>query len=302
MRSVLDLIERVGPSDAGVLITGEHGTGKGVVARALHARSARAGQPLVAVNLGALSEGLFESELFGHVAGAFTDARGPREGRFEVADGGTLFLDEIGNGPLGLQAKLLRVIESGEFEHVGASRTERVDVRVLAATNADLRALIRAGAFREDLFYRLNTIEVRLPPLRDRPEDLVPLTDHFLAHHARRYRRGELRLGEAALGALRRYDWPGNVRELEHAVERAVLLAKGDVIGPEDLGLGVPASAVVRLEDLTLEEVERVLIRKALARAGGNVTEAAAVLGLSRSALYRRLAKHGLVYDHDTLA
>ena len=295
MRPVLELIERVGPSDANVLITGEAGTGKGVVARALHAVSPRAGRPLVTVNTGGLSESLFESELFGHVRGAFTDAKADRVGRFELADGGTLFLDEIANITLGQQAKLLRVLETGEFERVGSSRTRRANVRILSATNASLREEVAAGRFRQDLLFRLNTVEIPLPPLRARRADVVPLAEQFLAEHVRRYRKPLRGFDEGALAALLAHPWPGNVRELSHAVERGVLMATGDRVKARDLGLQ-PASAPggSALEDMPLEEVERVLIQKALARYGGNVSQAAHALGLSRSALYRRLEKHGL--------
>jgi DNA-binding NtrC family response regulator len=294
MRPVLQLVERVAASDANVLITGEHGTGKEVVARRLHAASPRAGKPMVAVNLGGLSEGLFESEMFGHVKGAFTDARTDRIGRFELAEGGTLLLDEIGTLQPRQQAKLLRVLETGEVERVGASRPRRIDVRILSATNADLGAEVEAGRFREDLLFRLNTIEIRLPPLRDRREDLAPLAEHFLRRYAARYRKPIAGLDPEALAALESHAWPGNVRELDHALERAVLMAGGTMLRAADLGLRLPAGAAPRLEDLPLEEVERVLIRKALERHGGNVSNAAKALGLSRSALYRRLQHHGL--------
>jgi DNA-binding NtrC family response regulator len=294
MRPVRQLIERVGPSDANVLITGENGTGKGVVARALRAVSNRAGKPMVTVNVGGLSDGVFESELFGHVRGAFTDAKADRVGRFELADGGTLFLDEIANMPLNQQAKLLRVIETGEFERVGASRTRRVNVRVLSATNADVEAEVSAGRFRQDLLFRLNTIEIRLPPLRDRPEDISPLAEHFLAQHLGRYRKRVVGFDDDATRALREHAWPGNVRELDHTVERAVLMAQGELITAEDLGLRREASGAARLEEMSLEEVEYHLIKKALERHGGNVSHAAEALGLSRSALYRRLQRFGL--------
>ena len=295
MRPVLELIERVGPSDANVLITGEAGTGKGVVARALHAVSARAGRPLVTVNTGGLSESLFESELFGHVRGAFTDAKADRVGRFELADGGTLFLDEIANITLGQQARLLRVLETGEVERVGSSRTRRANVRILSATNASLREEVAAGRFRQDLLFRLNTVEIPLPPLRARRADVVPLAEQFLAEHVRRYRKPLRGFDEAALAALLAHPWPGNVRELSHAVERGVLMATGDRVKARDLGLqAASAPGGNALEDMPLEEVERVLIQKALARYGGNVSQAAHALGLSRSALYRRLEKHGL--------
>jgi DNA-binding NtrC family response regulator len=293
MRPVLQLVERVAASDANVLVTGEHGTGKEVVAQWLHAGSSRAARPLVAVNLGGLSEGLFESEMFGHVKGAFTDARADRIGRFELAEGGTLLLDEIGTLELRQQAKLLRVLESGEVARVGASRSRRIDVRIVSATNADLPAEVDAGRFREDLLFRLNTIEIRLPPLRQRREDIAPLADHFLARYAARYRKPLVGFEPEARQALEAHAWPGNVRELDHTLERAVLMAQGPLVRAGDLGLR-PAGAAARLEELPLEEVERVLIRKALERHGGNVSAAAKALGLSRSALYRRLQHHGL--------
>ncbi len=297
MQPVLRLLERVGPSDATVLVTGEHGTGKELVAEWLHASSPRAGRPMVTVNVGGLSEGVFESEIFGHVKGAFTDAKADRMGRFELADGSTLFLDEIGNVPLAQQAKLLRVLQTGSIERVGSSKARRVDVRVVAATNTTLRAEVEAGRFREDLLFRLNTIEIHLPPLRERREDLPLLARHFLARHAARYRKDITGLDAEALRLLLDHPWPGNVRELDHAVERAVLLAAGPLLAPADFALaadGAGRAPPPRLEELTLEEVERVLIQKALQRAGGNVSQAAARLGLSRSALYRRLQHFGL--------
>jgi DNA-binding NtrC family response regulator len=294
MRPVLDMIDRVGPSDAAVLITGDNGSGKGTVAQALHAVSARAARPLVVVNAGGLSEGVFESELFGPVKGAVTDARADRVGRFELADGGTLFLDEIANVPSGLQSKLLRVVETGEFERVGSSRTRRVDVRILSATNADLHAEVAAGRFRQDLLFRLNTIEIRMPPLRDRRPDIPPLAHHFLRQHAQRYRKRVTAFEHAALEALLAHPWPGNVRELDHAVERAVLMTQAPQIRAVDLGLRAAAEDSRRLDDMSLEEVESFLIKKALGRFDGNVSRAAEALGLSRSALYRRLQRYGL--------
>jgi DNA-binding NtrC family response regulator len=293
MTPVLEMIERVGPSEASVLILGENGTGKSLVARLLHAASPRAARPLVTVNAGGLAETVFESELFGHVRGAFTDAKADRVGRFELADGGTLFLDEIANVPLAQQAKLLRVLENGELEPVGSSRTKKVDVRLLSATNADLAADVEAGRFRADLFFRIRTVEIRLPPLRDRREDLLPLADRFREQHARRYRKAVVGFDAGAVRAMERHSWPGNVRELDHAVERAVLMARGERVSAADLGLdGAPKGR--GLEEMTLEEVEEHLIRKALDRHGGNVSQAADALGLSRSALYRRLEKFGL--------
>ncbi len=294
MQPVLQLMERIGPSDATVLVTGEHGTGKELVAEWLHAASPRAPRPLIAVNLSGLSEGVFESEMFGHVKGAFTDARMDRMGRFELADGGTLFLDEIANVPLAQQAKLLRVLQSGVIERVGSSRGRHVDVRVIAATNADLREEVAAGRFREDLLFRLNTIEIHLPPLRERREDIAALAGHFLRRHAARYRKTITAFDTDALQLLLGHAWPGNVRELDHAVERAVLLALGGTVRAVDMALRAGTGAAVRLDEMTLEEVERALIQKALERAGGNVTQAARALGLSRSAMYRRLQQHGL--------
>ena len=289
MQPVLQLIDRVGPSDANVLVTGEHGTGKELVATLLHRTSPRASRPFVAVNLGGIAEGVFESEMFGHVKGAFTDAKADRPGRFEIAEGGTLFLDEIGNLSPGQQAKLLRVLQTGEFERVGSSKVRRADVRVVSATNADVTAEVRDGRFREDLLFRINTIEIHLPPLRERREDIAPLAHAFLAQHAQRYRKATHGFEPAAMQALLEHRWPGNVRELGHVIERAVLLARGESIAATDLALRSAGTSAARLEDLPLEEVEKVLIRKALSRHGGNVSRAARALGLSRSALYRRL-------------
>jgi DNA-binding NtrC family response regulator len=296
MKAVLKLIERIGPADANVLITGENGAGKEVVARALHATSARSAKPLVSLNAGVLAEGVFESELFGHVRGAFTDAKTDRVGRFELADGGTLFLDEIGNVPLNLQPKLLRVLETGEFERVGSSKTRKVDVRLLSATNADLNADVAQGRFRQDLMFRLNTVEIHLPPLRDRREDIPALAEHFLRQHSERYRRGTMELTSQAIDALRQHSWPGNVRELDHVIERALLMSSNGLITVFDLALRPTpdASLSARLEEMSLEEAERLLVTKALARFEGNANRAAEALGLSRSAFYRRLQKYGL--------
>jgi DNA-binding NtrC family response regulator len=293
MRPILEVIARVGPSDANVLITGENGTGKGLVARQLHAVSTRSAQPFITVNTGGLPEGVFESEIFGHVRGAFTDAKSDRAGRFEMADGGTLFLDEIGNVPPSQQAKLLRTVETGEFERVGSSRTFRANVRLISATNADLSVEVAAGRFRQDLLYRLNTIQLHLPPLRDRREDIELLAQHFLKMHVSRYRKEITGFDEAAMQAMLAHPWPGNVRELDHSVDRAVLMAQGKVIRPADLALSV-GEAPARLEDMSLEEVEALLIKKTLARCNGNARNAAEELGLSRSAFYRRLEKYGL--------
>jgi len=247
------------------------------------------------VNAGGLSEGVFESELFGHVKGAFTDARSDRVGRFELADSSTLFLDEIANVPLNLQAKLLRVLETGDLERVGSSTTRRVNVRVLAATNADVNTEAAAGRFRQDLLFRLNTIEIHLPPLRDRREDIDLLAHHFLHGYAQRYRKNISSFDSAASKALHEHPWPGNVRELDHAVERGVLLSPGPAVRAADLGLRAQsAGASAKLEEMSLDEVERYLIQRTLSRHEGNVSQAAKALGLSRSAMYRRLQKHGL--------
>jgi DNA-binding NtrC family response regulator len=297
MQPILQLMSRVGPSDANILITGEHGTGKEVVAQTLHAMSNRASKPMVTVNVGGLAEGVFESEMFGHVKGAFTDAKTDRVGRFDLADGGTLFLDEIANVPMNQQAKLLRVLESGELERVGSSKTRRVDVRVLSATNANLTDEVAAGRFRGDLLFRLNTIELHLPPLRDRREDIPLLATHFLKVHALRYRKHLTGFDSAALKILVQHIWPGNVRELDHAVERAALLAQKETVAASDLGLTPTrdgAASLQRLEDMSIEEVESFLIRKALSRFNNNVSHAADALGLSRSALYRRMQRYGI--------
>lgn len=295
MRPILDLMERIAPSDANVLITGEHGTGKEVVARWLHAASSRSRGAFVAVNMGGLSDGVFESELFGHVKGSFTDAKSDRIGRFELADGGTLFLDEIANVPLNLQSKLLRVLQTGEVERVGSSRPKTVNTRILSATNIDPADEVSAGRFREDLLFRLNTIELKLPPLRERREDIPALAAHFLKRQAVRYGKPLTGFDQSAVQALLDHLWPGNIRELEHTIERAVLLAHDNIVRAPDLALNTRSSAATqRLEELTLDEAERTLIQKALTRYDGNVSHAAKALGLSRSALYRRMAVHGL--------
>jgi DNA-binding NtrC family response regulator len=293
MSGVKHTIERIAPSDAAVLITGEHGTGKEVVAAWIHARSDRRTRPMITMNAGGISEGIAESELFGHVKGAFTDARTDRIGCFEMADEGTLFLDEIGNMPVKLQPKLLRVLQTGEVQRVGSSQVRFVNARIVAATNTNLHQAIAAGTFREDLFYRLNTVEIHLPPLRERPEDIEPLAAHFLARYAARYRKTGLESFDPdARKALRAHAWPGNVRELAHAVERAVLMAEPSAraVRQADLALrGHVAPPPTAVEDLPLEEIEKLFIQKAIARHGGDIRRAAAQLGLSRSALYRRL-------------
>jgi DNA-binding NtrC family response regulator len=299
MQPVLELIAQVGPSDANVLITGEHGTGKEIVAKLLHTASARARMPLVTVNAGGLPEGTFESEIFGHVKGAFTDARADRVGRFELANGGTLFLDEIANVSLRQQAKLLRVLETGELERVGSSQTRRVDVRVLSATNADLRLEAKNGGFREDLLFRINTVEIHLPALRDRCEDIPLLAAHFLSRNCARYRKQIAGFSSAAMQHLMQYPWPGNVRELEHTIERAVLLCRGDEIDLTNLAIVSSRNSAQSfdsgsLENMSVDEVEALLIRKMLRRCDNNISQAAEALGLSRAALYRRIEKYGL--------
>lgn len=294
MRHVLNTIAQVGPSSANVLIMGEHGTGKEVVAQMLHATSPRAEKPLITVNTGGLPEGTFESEVFGHVKGAFTDAGTDRIGRFEMADGGTLFLDEIANVPIRQQSKLLRVLETGAMERVGSSRTQHVDVRVISATNADLEAECRARNFREDLLFRLNTVEIRIPPLRDRREDVPALALHFLSKYRVRYGKNVQGFAPEATERMTEYSWRGNVRELDHTVERAVIMAREDFIQTSDLGLQDPGKFLTpNLGDMSLEEVEALLISKALARYNGNVSQAAELLGLSRGTFYRRMGKYG---------
>ena len=295
MQPVLKLIERVGPSDANILVTGEHGSGKEVVAQMIHRASQRAERSLVTINAGGLPDGVLESELFGHVKGAFTDAKEARIGCFELADGGTLFLDEIANMPLAQQQKLLRVLQTGEFHPLGSSRAKRVDVRVIAATNADLREEVKSGRFREDLLYRLNTVEIELPPLRQRPEDIPLLAERFLRRQADRYGKPVEGFTPDAAAMLLAHAWPGNVRELEHAVERAVLLCEGRAIDTHDLGLRAdPSDMTTQLERMSLDDAEAWLIRRALDRNEGNVSQAASELGVSRSALYRRLQRHGI--------
>jgi DNA-binding NtrC family response regulator len=294
MRPVIEMISRVAPSDANVLITGENGTGKSLVARMIHALSSRASHAMITVNMGGLSETLFESELFGHVKGAFTDAKADRAGRFELADESTLFMDEIANIPLAQQAKLLRVIETGDFERVGSSKTLHANVRIISATNSNLENEVAAGRFRQDLLFRLNTIQISLPPLRERRDDVMLLANSFLRQHADHYRKQIAGFDETARERLLQHRFPGNVRELDHVVERAVLLTQDRQIRASDLGLTNGGGEPRNLEEMSLEEVEEFLIRKALARNDGNARKAAEALGLSRSAFYRRLQQYGL--------
>ncbi|MHC4204239.1 MAG: sigma-54-dependent transcriptional regulator [Planctomycetota bacterium] len=292
MRPVVETIAKVGPSDANVLITGENGSGKGVVAQALHAVSLRRNKTLVSVNAASVPETVFESELFGHVAGAFTDAKADRMGRFQLADDGTLFLDEIAAVPVNLQSKLLRVLESGEFERIGSSRTCHVNVRTLSATNADLDQEVAAGSFRQDLLYRLNTICIHVPPLRKRTEDIPLLGNHFLQEYVTKYRKAINGFSEAAMEALLEYPWPGNVRQLDHAIERAVLMAQKPLMEPADLGLSPGKPSSLHFESMTLDEIEHWAVRQAFDRYDGDISKAAKALGLSRAALYRRIEKH----------
>ncbi len=306
MRHVQELIRRIAPSDANVLILGDNGTGKGVVAQRIHQASRRSGRTLIKVNMGGITESLFESEMFGHIKGAFTDAKQDRIGRFELADGGSLFLDEIGNIPLSQQPKLLRVLEDGELERVGSSRTTRVDVRLISATNSDLGSDVAAGRFRKDLMFRLNTVEVQLPPLRERSEDLPRLAMHFLNRFSARYDREGMRIAPSAMRQLHEYSWPGNVREFGHVIERAVLMATTSQIDAFTLtqssrpaaearnDRGSAAATAVGNDARTIEQAEETLIRGALERSAGNIQKTAEVLGLSRGALYRRLEKYGI--------
>lgn len=296
MKPILELIENVADSDASILITGENGTGKGVIANLIHQTSGRNASPFISVNMGGIPDGVFESELFGHVKGAFTDAKENRIGRFELAADGTLFLDEVANMPLAQQQKLLRALETREFERVGSSRTQNFNARLIVATNADLQNEVDQGRFRMDLLYRLNTITIHLPPLRERVEDIEPLATSFLSKYTKKYRKSGIRLSDNALAAMKTYEWPGNIRELDHSLERAVLTTSGDEITETALGLQTnttPPSSQ-NLDDMSLEEVEAHLIRRALSRCQGKANEAAKELGLSRSAFYRRMQRYGL--------
>lgn len=297
MNQLMQQLAAVASTDANILLTGENGTGKSQLAHWIHRQSVRAAQPFISVNMGAIPEALFESEMFGHKKGAFTDAKEQRIGRFELAKGGTLFLDEIATVPANQQAKLLRVLESGEFEMLGASQTQCTDSRIISASNGDFAQLIAAGDFRQDLYYRLNTLEFRVPALRERPSDIAALAQFFMAKHGQRYRKPELRLSPCALRALEAYAWPGNIRELSHMMERAVLLSQGSELTSDKLNL--PGKLVATSEELsmmTLEEAELELIRRALAQTQGNKQKAADMLGITKSSLYRRLEKHGLAY------
>ncbi len=299
MMQVFDTIDRVAETDANILVLGENGTGKELIARSLHRNSNRADNPFVSVDLGAITESLFESELFGHVKGSFTDAKTDRPGRFEVANRGTLFLDEIGNLSLPLQAKLLTALQNKKITRVGSNRVIDVDIRLICATNMPLYDMVQKGEFRQDLLYRINTIELRLPSLKERADDIPLLATHYLTQYAKKYNKDIYKFSEAALIRLGKYHWPGNVRELQHAVERAVIMSRDNILQPEDFFFNAAQqpkenSGEISLDQYNLEDVERILIRKVLAKNNGNVTHAAQELGLTRSSLYRRLEKYGL--------
>jgi transcriptional regulator with PAS, ATPase and Fis domain len=300
---VYHTISRVAKTDANILILGENGTGKEMIARAIHKSSNRAEKPFVTVDLGAISETLFESELFGHTKGSFTDAKEDRAGRFEVADGGTIFLDEIGNLSQPLQAKLLTVLQSRTLTRVGSNKTKSIDVRLICATNMPLYEMVKQSSFRQDLLYRINTIELTLPPLRERSTDIELLAEHFLAYYAKKYNKKARSLSPGALKSMEKYSWPGNVRELQHAVERAVIMSDGSSLQQDDFFFNAQAhhrpdkqedNLSLDLDQFHLEDVERILIRKVLKKHNGNISQAASELGLTRSSLYRRLEKYDL--------
>jgi DNA-binding NtrC family response regulator len=296
MEGVFDAIKKVAKTEANVLILGENGTGKELVARDLHRHSSRADEVFINVDMGALSETLFESELFGHVKGAFTDAKGDRAGRFEIASGGTLFLDEIGNLPLTLQAKLLTVIENRKVTRLGSNKPIDVDVRLICATNMPIHEMVNQNKFRQDLLYRINTVEIRIPPLRERIGDIPALLDHFLKIYCKKYNKPLRRLSSATLKRLEKYHWPGNVRELQHAIERAIIMCDSQVLQPTDFFFPEQEQKgdSLSFDDYNLEEIEKLVIHRAISKHGGNITHAADELGLSRASLYRRLEKYGL--------
>lgn len=302
MRRVFETVLRVAATDANVLILGENGTGKELVARAVHRHSPRKDGPFVGVDLGAVSETLFESELFGHMRGSFTDAKEDRLGRFEVAQGGSLFLDEIGNLSMALQAKLLTALQSRQVTRIGSNKAKEVDIRLICATNKNPYEMVEAGDFRQDLLYRINTIEIKLPPLRDRSEDIPLLAHHYLELFVRKYKKPIRSISQPALNKLSQYQWPGNIRELQHTLERAVIMSDASVLQPEDLLLTPPEARGgkakggdnVALDTYNLEELEKLMIRKVLAKHNGNISNAAKELGLTRASLYRRLEKHDL--------
>jgi DNA-binding NtrC family response regulator len=297
MQRIFQTIDRVAQTDANVLILGENGTGKEVIARAIHRNSSRKNESFVSVDLGSITETLFESELFGHRKGAFTDAKEDRPGRFELANGGTLFLDEIGNLSMPLQAKLLTVLQNRKVSRVGANKETPVDIRLICATNMPLYEMVKENRFRQDLLYRINTIEIEIPPLRERLEDIPLLANFYLKYYAEKYHKQVTKISDAAATRMHKHPWPGNIRELQHALERAVILSNSTVLQPEDFTFtssSIKDDGQFNLDQFNLEEVEKLLIRKVLKKFNGNITQAAAELGLTRSSLYRRLEKHGL--------
>jgi DNA-binding NtrC family response regulator len=298
MHEVFKTIERVASTDANILILGENGTGKELVARAIHAHSNRSTQAFINVDLGSITETLFESELFGHIRGSFTDAKDNRVGRFEAASGGTIFLDEIGNLSIPLQAKLLTTLQSRQINRVGSNKTIDVDIRLICATNMPLYEMVMNNTFRQDLLYRMNTIEIRIPALRERPDDVPLLAQHFLDIYARKYNKQIHKISDSALSRMSKYNWPGNIRELQHSIERAVIMSSANVLQPEDfifnMNLGDADNDHLTIEQYNLDEVEKILIRKVLKKYNGNITQAARELGLTRSSLYRRLEKYAI--------
>lgn len=292
-KEVLDLVQKVAKTDANVLLTGENGTGKEIIAREIHLQSLRSDEVMVNVDIGSLSETLFESELFGHVKGAFTDAREDRAGKFEVAKGSTLFLDEIANISLPLQAKLLAALQNREVVRVGSNKKTPVDIRLVCATNSDLQAMVAEGKFREDLLYRINTIQIEIPPLRERLDDIPLLANFFLEIYAAKYKKQGLRFGNAVLDRMTRYDWPGNVRELQHSIEKAVILSDGNSLAPEHfLFSGTRQKAVPRIQ--TLDEMEQQMIEASIRQHNGNMSAVASQLGITRQTLYNKIKKYGL--------
>ncbi len=296
MQQVFSIIQKVANADANVLILGENGSGKELVARELHRHSLRSQEVFISVDMGAISETLFESELFGHVKGAFTDAREERAGRFEIASGGTLFLDEIGNLSLPLQAKLLTVLESRKVTRLGSNKQVEIDVRLICATNMPIHDMVSQNRFRQDLLYRINTVEIRMPSLRERPEDIPLLLEHFLKIYCKKYHKPLKKISAASLKKLEKYHWPGNVRELQHAVERSVIMSESSVLQPQDFFLLAPGTKEdsLAVEGYNLEKIEKLVVDRAIAKHKGNISHAAKELGLSRTALYRRLEKYGL--------
>ena len=296
IHGVFQTIDKVASTDANVLILGENGTGKELVARALHNKSGRSGKVFVRVDMGALTPTLFEAELFGHVKGAFTDAKDDRPGRFEMAAGGTLFLDEIGNIPIELQSKLLTVLQNRQVARVGSNHYTQIDIRLICATNTPIHQMVTENKFRQDLLYRINTVEIIIPPLRERKEDIAQLANYFLNLYKDKYNKQNLRISPLTIKKLENYRWPGNVRELQHAIERSIILSDSDILQPSDFFFTSPDTQEEKFifETYNLEEVEKAVIRKALEENNGNITKAARELGLTRTSLYRRMEKYGL--------